>query len=234
MSFLAPVIILVLALLQALLQLVPGIFTIFYHSSLGRRSPTKTDNLSLFFILGTETFTVAIWLILYAAISGIFYHNADFNDGILVWLVASVFLALGLASLLFYYRKGPSTALYIPRNTAAQLTKRAESIKTRSDAFVLGFLSSGIELLFSLPIYLVAIVETMKIHSIPRVFIIIPYVIVSISPLFGIRALYRSGHNLATVERLRTKAKPIVRFLLCTCFIVVAILLIETGILNHG
>ncbi len=56
MSNFAPVIIIVLIILiQGLLQLSPGIFSIFYHSAQGKTTKKTADNLSLHFILGTET-----------------------------------------------------------------------------------------------------------------------------------------------------------------------------------
>ena len=78
MSIFIPVAILIVAtLIQAFMQLTPGVFALFYHYALGKNSSTKADDLSLHFILGVITFIVITWLLIYALIFSIFYNKKD-------------------------------------------------------------------------------------------------------------------------------------------------------------
>ena len=235
MSIFIPVAILIVAtLIQAFMQLTPGVFALFYHYALGKNSSTKADNLSLHFILGTITFIIIVWLFIYALIFTVFYNRIEPYPNFLPWLMAGIFLAESIASLLFYYRKGKFTTLFIPRSIAKTLDSHARKIKNRSDAFILGFFSGIPELIFTLPLYVISAIELMKINSPPRCIFIIIYVIVSIIPLFVIRTLYRHDHTLAKIEHTRIRAKLFIRILLCVGFLLLALAVIKLGVFNHG
>ena len=59
--FISVVILILVALIQISMQLTPGIFMLFYHYALGKKSRNKADDLNLSFILGAETFIATIW-----------------------------------------------------------------------------------------------------------------------------------------------------------------------------
>ena len=235
MSIFIPVAILIVAtLIQAFMQLTPGVFALFYHYALGKNSSTKADDLSLHFILGVITFIVITWLLIYALIFSIFYNKIEFYPNFLPWLMAGIFLAESIASLLFYYRKGKFTTLFIPRSIAKNLDFHARKVKDRSDAFILGFFSSIPELIFTLPLYIVSAIELMRINFSLRSIFIILYIIISIIPLFTIRTLYRHNHTLAKIEHTRIRAKLFIRILFCIGFLLLALAVIKLGVLNHG
>ncbi|MBR3254165.1 hypothetical protein IKF88_00310 [Candidatus Saccharibacteria bacterium] len=235
MSFFVSVIILVLAMLiQASMQLAPGTFALFYHYALGKNSRTKADNLSLYFTLGIITFMATIWLFVYTFIFGFFCDKAELCLNFVPWLMVGVLLAESIASLFFYYRKGKFTALYVPRLAAKNLDLHAQKVKNRSDAFVLGLFSGSLELIFTLPLYVVSVIELMKINFSFRPLFIILYIIVSIIPLFAMRTLYRHDYNLATIEQLRVRTKTSTRIFISVGFLLLAIAITYVGVFYHG
>lgn len=235
MSIFIPVAILILAMLiQAFMQLTPGIFVLFHHYALGKKSTKKANNLDSYFILGIIVFIVATWLIIYNLIFIIFRDKPDFSSGPYPWIMTGIFFAESFLGLFFYYRKGKFTTLFISRSSANSYFNQAKQVKTKSDAFTLGFLSNIPELLFTLPLYIISATELMKITFFPRALIILAYIIISILPILFFRTLYLLGRNLAEIEQLRIRIKPLVRIVLFAGFLLLAFATIKTGIINHG
>ena len=233
MNVLVSVLILFLAMLiQVFMQLSPGIFALFYHYALGKKSRQKADDLSPYFILGYELFIAAIFFI-----PCIFIFNLDHYSLIdfkyLSWVLAGIFVAEAFASLFFYYRKGKTTELFLSRKFAKGIEHRAKRINTKPDAFILGFLSSLPELLFTLPLYLAVIVALIDFTILPRATVLILFLIVALSPLFWLFAYYHTDHHLANFIRLRLKLKPLVKTILFLGFLSLATIIIF-GVLNYG
>lgn len=226
--FISVVILILVALIQISMQLTPGIFILFYHYALGKKSRNKADDLSLSFILGAETFIATIWFL-------VLFTFLPIIPQVFIWVIASLLIIEATASLFFYYRKGPGTALFITRSSAKVLELRAKNIKTRSDAFILGFFSNLPELIFTFPLYLLAsfIMPNISFSLPPAIYIII-YLMLAVMPLFFIHILYRTDHNLSDIERLRINLKPVVRLFLFVGFLLLAILTINYGVINNG
>ena len=223
MSILISVIILItVALIQACMQLTPGVFSIFYHYTLGKKSRNFADNLSLYFILGNEIFVITIYFIL-CIIIFTFNNYIDINNPYIYWILAGIFVAESIISLFLYYKKGKTTELFISRNAAKSLILQAERVKRRSDAFLLGFLSCLPEVLFTLPLYLISILLLINFNLCPRSIIIILIIFSSLLATTTTFIFYHTGHNLADVSRLRLKMKPFIRIILFLCFLTLAI-----------
>lgn len=216
-------------LIQAFLQLTPGIFSIFYHSALAKHSDKKADDLSLYFILGVEFFFATIFMALFLPVSFLFTFQ-DFMSELFPWLMSGILGALSVASF-FYYFRNKETTLFISRRVAKNLTLRAEKVKNRSDAFLLGFFSGVPELLFTLPLIIISLVQGLESIALPTFPIIILYIISATLPLFLIRAFYRGGLNLADIEKLRVKNQPFFRLTITLSFLFLMILVIISGII---
>jgi len=233
MSILLSVIILIIiALIQALLQLVPGVFASFYHHALGKKNRKFADSLSLYFLLGNEVFIITIFFILcilFFTINNFFEINIIY----LYWILAGIFTAETTISLFLYYRKGKFTELFISRSIASSLEKQSKNIKTPSDAFILGFLSRVPELIFTLPLYLLAIILLIDFLIVPRALILILFILISLLPIIIIHLFYFTGHNLSHIERFRIKIKPFIKIFLSLSFLSLATLII-IGIFIHG
>ena len=229
MNVLTSVGILILAaLILASMQLAPGIFAIFMHYVHGKFSHKKAANLSTFFIIGAETSAVIIFLCIYAILCSSPAIAFVIDSNVFAWIMAGIFLALTFATLGLYYRRGAGTRLFIPRRFSQGLKSRISSAKSRSDAFVLGFVSLVPELIFTLPLYLIVTITIMRLDTIcpARAGLIILFAIIAISPLLIMRIMHATGFNLADFIRFRFKNKSFFRFCIALCFLLIASLII--------
>ncbi len=229
MSDLTPVgILLFVMLIMASLQLVPGIFILFSHTKLGQFSKIKASDLSTFFILGAETAVILFTLSIYAILNisplvANFLTTPYFN-----WLLAGIFLALGILFCAIYYRKSPGTELFVSRHFAARCQEKIILAKTRSDAFFLGLFAGLPELVFTFPIHLVVnLVITALAPAAPeRTFFTLIFALSAILPLIICHFLFSTHHTLADLLRFRFKNKPFFRFFITFCYFLIAILII--------
>ncbi len=103
MSGFTPYGIIVLAMLIfATLQLTPGVFALFSHYALGKYSKPKASRLSLFFILGVEAINACLFVSVYYLASVVFLGNTNLICQIVSFILAGVFVALGLISRFCY------------------------------------------------------------------------------------------------------------------------------------
>lgn len=217
----------VVMLILASMQLAPGTFSIFYHFMLGKYSRKKADNLSLSFIFGTELFMVAIWLLTYFILYAFFTNLTDYQ--IFLWIFAGISVAESVSFFLFYFRSPASrksTALFVPRRFTNTIMNRITTIKTRKDAFLLGFFIGVPELVFTLPLFIITNTILLNTTLIPTAFTIALIVFITILPLFVVRTLYRAGYTLASIHRFRVHLKPTIRILLPLGYLIIAIILI--------
>ena len=235
MTTIIPVIILILSMLIFLfLQILPGTFAIFYHFALAKFSRKKSDDLSLSFILGTEIFMATSWLLVYSIVYAIFTGGNFNNPSFSFFLLGGITFALAIVSATCYFRRGKTTATFLPRRIVNGIIARIIAIKTQKDAIILGFFTGVFELIFTLPIIVAANIILQNTGAIPRALVIIIAIICTIIPLFIIRWFFRHDYNLADIERLRIKLKPHYRIILCLTFFALTLALINLGIISHG
>jgi len=213
-------------LIVTLLQLVPGIFLIFRHTTAGKFSKNKTSDLATFFILGTETAIALILLSLYFIFSTPIF-SLSLNHQIFAYIIAGILIALGLFFLFFYFKKGSGTRLFISRRLANTYIRRAKSANSRSDAFLLGMSSILPELIFTLPLYLLSVLEIPQIatDSPTRAFLIILFAIITIAPIIMLHGFART-HNSADFIKFRFKNKNFCRIFIPLLYFLIAILII--------
>lgn len=223
MSFFTSLIIVILAtLIQGLMQLPAGIFSIFYHRALGKKSQKNLPANTLFFVLGTLVFNLTIITILCIFIFSA-YHYTRLNYNLLSWILTGILFAESVLCLFFYYRGKGTTELFISRTAARSLKNEAEKVKTRFDAFALGFMAGVPELFFTLPLYIIVIVNLINISVAWRTLIMACFLIANTLPLFSVCLSFRTGHNLAEITRFRLRAKPFVKIFLCISYLLLAI-----------
>lgn len=214
----------------AFLQLLPGVFAIFYHYASAKNSRDKTLDLSSYFIIGAEMMTAVILFLLYFVISNFLNDNPNLDLKIFQWIVSGILLMLGFFVLIFYYRKGEGTKLFISRKMANNLTLSAKNAKKPSDIFTLGMTTGLLELFFTLPIYVVIITEIIKFPGdiILQPVLALLFVIISILPAMVMRSqFYRGRKNLADIERARVKNKNFCRIMIGVSYILLAIFIIS-------
>ena len=234
-AFLSVIIILLAMLIQAFLQTSPGLFAIFYHHALGKTSAKKADDEALSFILGTEIFTAITFLIIYIIIDFIAAEKITKNN-IFTAILAGIFIAEAIIVFCFYYRKDKqksqkSTRLFLPRHIVKNLTTRAEKVKNRSDTIALGLVTSSLEFLFTLPLYIIISTEILDLSPRYGFVYIIAYIVITTVPLFVVRTAFKTDHNLAEIQRFRVKKKSTIKLILSISYLLIGILIILKGCL---
>ena len=209
------------ALIQGLLQLAPGVFAYFYHYAIGKTSLKKAKLLSPFFILGVLLTNILIFVSVASVVN---------DSEILRAVMAGIFVALSVAGGVFYYRKGTGTQLYTPRKFARALMTGARTADSAMDTFVLGFIAGLAEIIFTLPLAIMVILQVRTFDSwIIQCGIIALDVVLTLVPLIVVAIIYRAGGNLADIERMRARNKDFYRLMFCFLFILLA-----AGLYNFG
>lgn len=230
MSVLTSVGILVFSMLiMAFLQLAPGIFLLFAHFVTGKYSKNKATDLITFFILGVETATVIMFLCAYAILCGSPITMFVTND-IFAWIMAGIFIALALITATMYFRKGPGSKLFLSRSFATSIRTKITTVKSRPDAFFLGFFAAVPELFFTLPLYFISALAVMNLGttSLERAGLIIIFAFAAVAPLLIFHTL---SHTRTTADflRFRFRNKSFFRFSLSLFYLLIATLII-TGV----
>ena len=230
-SFLSVIIIVVAMVIQAFLQLNPGIFACFYHYALGKTSAKKADDAALSYILGVEIFTAITFLITYIIIN---FATTDeiISSNIYMAILAGIFIAEAVITFFFYFkrnRKQKSTQLFLPRHTVKNLITHIKKAHNRSDTIILGIITTALELFFTLPLYIIISTEILNINSRFGFVYIIAYVIITTIPLFVIRTVFRTNHNLAEIQRFRIRKKFPIKLILTIGYLTIAALIIVKG-----
>lgn len=229
MSILTSLGILFLAMLiLAFLQFIPSIFALSFHFLMGRYSTRKASDAATFFILGTETSIAILMFLFYFILSDPAIFTFILTNRLLAWIVVGILIALSLTFFFFYCHKKHSIELFIPRKVATSYYNKAKTIKTRSDAFVLGIVCIIPELLFTLPLYLLAAIEILKIgvDSVQSASLIILFSLLTILPLIIIHSLFSHQTNLADFIKFRHKNKTLFRVIISLLYLFIAILII--------
>ena len=228
--FISVGIVILAMLVMASLQLVPGVFALFCHYSLGKYSKKQASTLSLFFILGAEIIA-AIFFITAIYISYVlFINDLDPHNNIITWIFVGILIALSIASFFFYYRhpKSKDTELFVSRRIAKSLDYRAAKARTPSDAFVLGALCNIPELIFTLPLYIITATEIIYSHSeyFADDFLTVIYILIPTIPLFILYHSFHSRHTLADIMRSQVRDKTFHRLCLSFSYFTIAFLIV--------
>ena len=221
-------------LIMAFLQLTPGVFLLFSHYSYGRFSRKNASCASLFFILGAETSAVLVYLSIYFVLSALYVVPLNVVNDLLAWIIAGAMIAIGVIFPFCYFRKGKGTKLFISRRLAKEFNQKTKTAKSRSDAFVLGFIASLPELIFTIPVYMIAAIEIMKIGSTPilRAILSLGFILIKIAPLIAMHLAMDVGQNLAVIQKARAKNKQFTKYFIGTIYLLIGILVIIFGVFS--
>ena len=193
---------------------------LFYHYTYGKTSRKNANRLSLYYIFGAIT-----------AISFILTTTFLLTCGstLMRWILAGILFGVGILFCRFYFRKGRGTELFLSRKIADSLLKNAKNAKKPSDIFMLGAMSEMPELIFTLPLYVILALSIGNFTDpIMRTSLGIVAVMASAFPFLLIWGFFKSGRNLAEIQRLRVKNKQFIRFFITGCYLIVMALLIAT------
>jgi len=210
------------AVAHASLQLGLGCLLLLYHESAGKHIRAKTRNLIGSFISGVGTIVFLLLATACFVVSNIF--NGALSMQILT-AVIGVLAALAIVMWFFYYRRGTTTELWLPKIAAKFIDNRAKVTNSNTEAFSLGVLTGFAEMPFIIILLLVAGNSILELDPMYQPLMVSFYTIVTIIPLIALNIGVRIGRNAADIQKWRVKNKLFLRvisgftFLLLGAFI---------------
>lgn len=201
-----PVLLAVVAALfaHASFQLGVSMLTLLSSHAIGKgKRHSQVLRLDLGYTLGAMVMT--------AGLLALFIYIASSLPTVLAplhWALMSGLLAgAGLAVILFYYRKGKGTTLWLPRSFVEFSSARAKKTRNGFEAFAIGATMVIAELPFLFaPLALIALI----LHSVPsyeHLATLLSYSILACLPLLVMTFLISSGHKISTIQRWRESNK---------------------------
>ena len=228
-SLLAVAIVLLSAAVHATLQLGLGALLLLYHASLGKHIRPKTKNLVGSFISGMGMF------ILLLLATAAFIIGAAAEDGLplpcLIGLIA-ILVVLAIVIWFFYYRRGRSTELWLPKVVARYITTRAKVTESNTEAFSLGLIASFGELPFTLILVVIAANSILDVPREVQPLLAVLYTMLAILPLVIMRASIRRGKTVVDIQRWRVKNKTFLRVISGVLFLTLGLFLLAFKVMG--
>lgn len=215
--------------LHASFQLGVSVLTSLSAHSFGvKRTTNHLLGLGGSYILGTFTGVLLLELAL-TYLLGLVPEPASMLWAILCGIGAGV----GVAVLLFYYRAGRGTMLWLPRSAAEYLMARIKLTKQAIEAFALGLITVVAELPFIIvPILIVAMLFRGHVIS-TSMLALLGYAVIATLPLLAVLCLIGSGKKLSAIQRWRETNKGFLQFSAGVGLIVVCLYLFSVYCLGN-
>lgn len=200
-------------LIHASFQLSVSMLTLLSGHSLGRKTAhRRVMTLLNHFITGVFVLTTTLVATLAYYLSLVIQGSLA-TEQLFAAVITGVLVSVGIATLIFYYRKGNGTSLWIPRDLAHFLTKRTKTTKSGAEAFSLGMASVVSELVFIVaPMFAAAL----AIVTLPSPWLqlvgVVTYTIVSLLSLLIVFTLVGGGHRISKLQAWREKSKHFLQF----------------------
>ena len=217
------------AVVHASLQLSLGSLLLLYHASLGKHVKKKTKNLVDSFIVGIGTLVFLILSTVIFLLGGYFEKPLYIEE---LTIVVGMLVALAILVWFFYYRRGKSTELWLPRSVARFIDRRAKLTNSNTEAFSLGMLTSLAEMPFTLILFVVAANSILTLPSLYQILAVVMYTVITIIPPLIMRFIIQKGKTVVSVQRWRGKHKVFFRLLSCVGFLVLGFFLFSFEVLK--
>lgn len=198
------------AVIHATLQLSLGALLLLYHASLGKHVRKKTRFLVDSYISGMGM------LVFLGVAATIFILDRYFEKPLYIEeliIVVGMLVALAIAAWFFYYRRGKSTELWLPRSVARFIDKRAKTTNSNTEAFSLGVLTSLAEMPFTIVLFVVAANSILVLPHLYQIVAVSMYTVITIIPPVVLRLAIRKGQTVVDIQRWRVKHKMFFRLL---------------------
>lgn len=198
------------AVIHATLQLSLGALLLLYHASLGKHVRKKTRFLVDSYISGMGM------LVFLGVAATIFILDRYFEKPLYIEeliIVVGMLVALAIAAWFFYYRRGKSTELWLPRSVARFIDKRAKTTNSNTEAFSLGVLTSLAEMPFTIVLFVVAANSILVLPHLYQILAVAMYTVITIIPPVVLRLAIRKGQTVVDIQRWRVKHKMFFRLL---------------------
>lgn len=217
------------AAIHATLQLNLGALLLLYHASLGKHVKKKTRNLVDSYISGIGML-VLLALAAIAFLLDRYFEKPLYPEELVI--VVGMLVALAIAIWMFYYRRGRSTELWLPRSVARFIDQRAKATSNNTEAFSLGVLTSLAEMPFTLVLFVVAANSLLELPPLYQILAVAGYTIITVLPLAFFRLAIRRGQTVVDIQRWRVKHKNFFRIITGVGFITLACFLFTFEVLG--
>ena len=217
------------AIVHASLQLQLGALLLLYHASLGKHVRKKTKTIVSSYIAGIGT------LIFLAVAATCFVFDRYFGKALYpeeIVIVIAMLIALAIVMWGFYYRRGKTTELWLPRSVARYIDKRAKATESNTEAFSLGVLTSLAEMPFTLVLFIVAANSILTLEPLWQLIAVVIYTVIAILPPVILRLAVRRGESITNIQRWRVKNKTFLRILSGVGFLILGIFLFAFELLK--
>ncbi|MBQ8992266.1 hypothetical protein IJ090_02430 [Candidatus Saccharibacteria bacterium] len=222
-------VVLLAALTGASLQLGTGTLLLLYHEGLGRKVPKRVRRAASGYIFGVLIFTIL--LLATAVLLMLLWFGEALNEDGLIFLASLCIVMAGIV-ILFYYRRGKTTMLWIPNFMAKYFKKRAGKVETGAEGMALGMTATLGELPFSIILILVAANSLLGLPRAGIIIAIVAYALITIMPILITKMLIKSGRTLADIQRWRVKNKMFFRIFTGVMYLILAIFLVAFKVIK--
>lgn len=206
MTLASPLLVIAFAgLLHASFQLGVSLLTLLSGHGLGLgRSRQRLRELNVAYVSGAAIMTI----LLFAGVAYLAMLTIGSGHQVM-WLILSVLnVAIGLAVMIFYYRRSKGTGLWIPRSMAEYLTQRTKKTKNAAEAFTLGAGSVLAEVPFLVgPLGLAVLYTVSQTSPNSQLASLLIYSTISLAPLVAILVLVQAGSKISSIQRWREENK---------------------------
>lgn len=216
------------AAVHASLQLELGGLLLLYHASLGKHIRRRTKKLVNNYIAGIGTLAI-LTLTGFCFMMDRYFGSALYPEELAV--VVGMLVAIAVLVWIFYYRRGRSTELWLPRSVARYINRRAKNTDSSIEAFSLGVLTSLAEMPFTLILLLTAANSILALPFDYQLLAAGMYVAVVILPMIILRLAIRRGQTVADIQRWRVKHKNFFRIMTGVGFLALALFILAFEVL---
>jgi membrane protein implicated in regulation of membrane protease activity len=224
------VIILFAACCHAMLQLGLGcVVLLYHHGKTQKKVPRRTHTLVSSFIAGVGVMS----LLVLAAIGFILSNTFDLHRAPEFYIAVAV--AIFVVAILMwcaYYRRKNTTELWLPRPVAQFIDERARVTNNTSEGFLLGAFSTFGELIFLLPIMMVAAAALLGLPAGWELVALAGYVIVSVLPLLFVRCCTYKMTTIGEIQTIRVRHQRFIKAISGMMFVIFAVFIIVFKILE--
>lgn len=208
-TFSAIVILAVVVFVHASFQLSVSVLTLLNAHTLTRKLRTvQVTALNAWYIIGAVV-TIALLTLGGTALLRMIDAHYPHTTETLALIIAPL---TALMVVLFYYRRGPGTRLWLPRPAIKHITERAKKTRSRVEAFSLGSITAFVELPFTLaPIAIFGLILS-SLPSSSWLYYSMLYSFVVCVPLLFVMVYITSGHSLSSVQHWREDSKGFLKW----------------------
>lgn len=216
------------AAVHASLQLELGGLLLLYHASLGKHIRRRTKKLVNNYIAGIGTLAI-LTLTGFCFMMDRYFGSALYPEELAV--VVGMLVAIAVLVWIFYYRRGRSTELWLPRSVARYINRRAKNTDSSIEAFSLGVLTGLAEMPFTLILLLTAANSILALPFDYQLLAAGMYVAIVILPMIILRLAIRRGQTVADIQRWRVKHKNFFRIMTGVGFLALALFILAFEVL---